>query len=93
MTLKHEWKGQVATQKSNQKQFVRKEQDELVFTNKETKEAVIQRKLKEKKNLEYNKGVGEMVQKNKLDFLKTEDLDFGKSENIRLKALSRKINP
>jgi len=64
-----------------------------VFTNRETKEAIILRKIKERKNTEYNNGVGEMVQKSKIDFLKTEDQQYGRSENIRLKALSRKINP
>jgi|TARA_B110000285_G_C15061942_1_gene582883 hypothetical protein len=51
------------------------------------------KKIKERKNTQYNNGVGEMVQKSKIDFLKTEDQQYGRSENIRLKALSRKINP
>jgi hypothetical protein len=45
-----------------------------VFTNRETKEAVVLRKIKERNNKEYNKMVGEMVEKGKIDFLKTEDL-------------------
>lgn len=64
-----------------------------MFTNKEGKEAQLERKEKERKNLEYNQGIQEIKYKNKLEFLKTEDLQFGKSENIRLKKLTRQINP
>lgn len=45
-----------------------------MFTNKEGKEAQLERKEKERKNLEYNQGIQEIKYKNKLEFLKTEDL-------------------
>jgi hypothetical protein len=46
--LKQQWKGQVVQQRSNQKLYLRKEQDEFVFTGNENPGVVIEKKLKER---------------------------------------------
>ena len=54
-------------------------QDDFVFTTGDNPQAQNERKMKERRNLEYNREVEQQQKKTKLEFLKTEDLEFGKA--------------